>query len=152
MRAVLSDRLDIDWQHGFSQRDEVNTLKEAYLSWQPRNDVILDVGRVNQYSGVAIGYNPSDFFRGGALRSPVSVDPTSIKTDRQGSVMLRGQALWEGRSVTALQRHRTQEGRVGGAAPGVAAGLHPLARVCADGAGNADPPWCFFFTPHGRTY
>lgn len=102
LRAVLADRLDIDWQHRFGQRNEVNTLKEAYFSWQPRNDLIVDLGRVNQYSGVAIGYNPTDFFRDGALRSPVSVDPTSIKKNRQGSVMLRGQALWEGASLTAL--------------------------------------------------
>lgn len=102
LRAVLSDRLDIDWRHGFEQRHEVNTLKEAYLSWQARNDLIVDAGRINQYSGVAIGYNPTDFFRDGALRSPVSVDPTSIKKNRQGSVMLRGQALWDGASLTAL--------------------------------------------------
>lgn len=102
LRAVLADRLDVDWQHRFEQRNEVNTLKEAYVSWQPRNDAIVDLGRVNQYSGVAIGYNPTDFFRDGALRSPVSVDPTLIKKNRQGSVMLRGQALWEGASLTAL--------------------------------------------------
>jgi hypothetical protein len=102
LRAVLADRLDADWQQGFEQRHEVNTLKEAYLSWQPRNELIVDAGRVNQYSGVAIGYNPTDFFRDGALRSLVSVDPTSIKKNRQGSVMLRGQALWERASLTAL--------------------------------------------------
>lgn len=102
LRGILADRLDVDWLHRFKQRNDVNTLKEAYLSWQPRNDVIIDLGRVNQYSGVAIGYNPTDFFRDGALRSPVSLDPTSIKKNRQGSVMLRGQALWDGASLTAL--------------------------------------------------
>ncbi|MDC8758424.1 hypothetical protein [Janthinobacterium fluminis] len=102
LRAVLADRLDVDWQPRRDRRKHVNTLKEAYLSWQPRNDIIVDVGRVNQYSGVAIGYNPTDFFRKGAVRAPVSVDPASIKRDRQGSVMLRGQALWEGASLTAL--------------------------------------------------
>ncbi len=102
LRGILADRLDIDWRHRFGQRHEVNTLKEAYLSWQPRNDLILDAGRVNQYSGVATGYNPTDFFRGGALRSLVSLDPASIKKNRQGSVMLRGQALWDGASLTGL--------------------------------------------------
>lgn len=102
LHAVLADRLDVDWLGGFEQRSEINTLKEAYLSWQPRNDAIVDLGRINQYSGVALGYNPTDFFRDGALRSPVSVDPTLIKKDRQGSVMLRGQMLWEDASLTAL--------------------------------------------------
>ena len=102
LRGLLADRLDVDWQHLFGQRGEINTLKEAYLSWQPRNDVVVDLGRVNQYSGVAVGYNPTDFFRGGALRSLVSVDPASIKKNRQGSVMLRGQVLWDGASLAAL--------------------------------------------------
>lgn len=106
LRAVLADRLDVDWVRGFEQRHEVNTLKEAYLSWQPRNDFIVDLGRVNQYSGVAIGYNPTDFFRDGALRSTVSVDPGALKKNRQGSVMLRGQALWEDASLTALYSPR----------------------------------------------
>jgi len=106
LRAVLADRLDINWLHRFRQRSEVNTLKEAYLSWQPRDDAIVDLGRINEYSGVAIGYNPTDFFRHGALRSPVSVDPTVIKKNRQGSVMVRGQKLWEGASLTALYSPR----------------------------------------------
>jgi hypothetical protein len=102
VRAMLADRLDIGWQHRFEQRQSFNTLKEAYLSWQPRDDVIVDLGYVNQYSGVAIGYNPTDFFREGSVRSPVSVDPTVIKKNRQGSAMLRGQILWEDASLTAL--------------------------------------------------
>jgi len=102
LRGVLADRLDIDWEHRFNRPDEINTLKEAYLSWRPRNDVVVDLGRVNQYSGVAIAYNPTDFFRNNSLRSVVSVDPASIKKNRQGSVMLRGQALWDGASLTAM--------------------------------------------------
>jgi hypothetical protein len=109
LRGVLADRLDVDWEHRFGQRNDVNTLKEAYLSWQPRNDVILDLGRINQYSGVAIGQNPTDFFRSGALRSVVSVDPTSIKKNRQGSVMARGQMLWDGASLTALYSPKLAE-------------------------------------------
>lgn len=102
VRAMLADRLDIGWQHRFGQRLSFNTLKEGYLSWQQRDDVIVDLGYVNQYAGVALGYNPTDFFREGSLRSPVSVDPTVIKKNRQGSAMLRGQMLWEGASLTAL--------------------------------------------------
>jgi hypothetical protein len=102
LRVMLADRLDVGWQHRFGQRASINTLKEAYFSWQQRNDAIVDLGYVNQYSGVAFGYNPTDFFREGTLRSPVSVDPTTIKNNRQGSAMLRGQLLWEGASLTAL--------------------------------------------------
>ena len=49
-----------------------------------------------------LGYNPTDYFRTGANRSIVSIDPVSLKTRRQGSVMLRGQRLWDGGSLTAL--------------------------------------------------
>ncbi len=105
-RAVLADRLDVNWERRFNGRDEINTVKEAYLSWQPSSDVIADIGRVNQYSGVATGYNPTDFLRGDAVRAVVSLDPTSIKKNRQGSVMLRGQRVWDGASLTALYAPR----------------------------------------------
>lgn len=101
-RAVLADRLDIDWPPQVTDQNSINTIKEAYLSWQARPDTILDAGRVNVRNGVATGYNPTDYFRTGALRSVVSVDPLSLKENRQGSVMLRGQSLWDGGSVTAL--------------------------------------------------
>lgn len=105
-RAVLSDRLDLQRQNQTSAqspyRKEINTLREAYLSWQVRDNQILDFGRINAYQGVASGYNPTDFFRAGAVRSMISVDPASLKKNRQGSVMLRAQQLWDSGSLTAL--------------------------------------------------
>lgn len=101
-RAVLSDRLDVDWPPQSGDQNSINTIREAYLSWQPQSNEIVDFGRINPRYGVATGYNPTDFFRTGAVRSVVSVDPSSLKQNRQGSVMLRGQTLWEGGSLTAL--------------------------------------------------
>ena len=101
-RAIVADRLDVNWPAQGADQRAINTLKEAYLSWQVQDDRILDLGRINARYGVATGYNPTDFFRTDAVRSTVSVDPTSLKTNRQGSVMLRGQALWNGGSLTAL--------------------------------------------------
>ncbi|CAG4884646.1 conserved exported protein of unknown function [Georgfuchsia toluolica] len=101
-RAVFADRLDMNWPAQVNDENSINTVKEAYLSWQARPDAILDLGRINVRYGVATGYNPTDYFRGGALRSIVSVDPASLKENRQGSVMLHGQSLWDGGSVTAL--------------------------------------------------
>jgi len=104
LRAVFSNRLDVSHQSGAAgqQSDTINTLKEAYLSWQPQTDRVLDVGRVNARYGVAQGYNPTDFLREGANRSIVSVDPSSIRENRLGTAMLRGQTLWAGGSLTAL--------------------------------------------------
>lgn len=109
-RAVLSDLLDQRWQQQPSNANAVssstssstNTLREAYLSWQPEPDRALDGGRINARYGVATGYNPTDYFRSGANRSILAIDPASLKKNRQGSVMLRGQALWSGGSFTAI--------------------------------------------------
>jgi hypothetical protein len=101
-RAVLADRLDATWPAQSPGQYGINTIKDAYLGWQPRPDAIFDAGRINVHEGVAMGYNPTDYFRVGAVRSIVSVDPLSLKENRQGSMMLRGQSLWDSGSVTAL--------------------------------------------------
>lgn len=101
-RAVFADRLDMNRMDGVSGSRDINTLKEAYLSWQAQPDRIADLGRINARNGVAMGYNPTDYFRAGALRSVVSLDPASLRENRLGSAMLRGQALWNTGSLTAL--------------------------------------------------
>ena len=100
LRIVLADRLDLNWpsQNGVS----INTLKESYLGWQVEADTLLDIGRINVHEGVSMGYNPTDYFRSGAIRSLVSLAPASLKENRLGSVMLRGQRLWDSGSLTAL--------------------------------------------------
>jgi hypothetical protein len=100
-RVVFSDRLDLSWQHSPSTDDQVNTLKELYASWQARPDWILDLGRINTRQGVAYAYNPTDYFRAGATRSIVSIDPSSLRENRLGSVMARAQALWSDGSLSA---------------------------------------------------
>ncbi|MGZ5765532.1 MAG: hypothetical protein ACXWHZ_19735 [Usitatibacter sp.] len=101
-RAVFSDRIDARWRDAAARQENVNTLREAYVSWQPRPDALADAGRINLRYGVAYGYNPTDFFRAGAVRSVVSIDPASARENRLGSVMARAQALWTQGAVTAL--------------------------------------------------
>ncbi|MBV8633590.1 MAG: hypothetical protein JO002_03800 [Burkholderiaceae bacterium] len=101
-RLVFADRLDWDWQSETPDQAKINTLKELYLSWHISSDKILDVGRINTRYGVATGYNPTDYFRDDAVRSVVSINPSSLRNNRLGSVMLRGQTLWNGGSLTAL--------------------------------------------------
>jgi hypothetical protein len=101
-RAVVADRLDLAWRGEPTYDDLINTLKEAYVSWQPNADNIADAGRINLRYGVATGYNPTDYFRANALRSVVSVAPTSLRENRLGTAMLRGQTLWAGGSLAAL--------------------------------------------------
>jgi hypothetical protein len=41
-RAVVGDRLDLDWAGAWNASQQVNTLKQAYLSWQPRSNIVWD--------------------------------------------------------------------------------------------------------------
>jgi hypothetical protein len=101
LRAVLSDRLDLVRHEADPQERNVNALREAYVSWQARPDVLVDLGRINLRYGAAWGYNPTDFFRGGALRSVVSPDPPSLRENRQGTVVVQGQKLWSASALSA---------------------------------------------------
>jgi hypothetical protein len=103
LRAVFSDRLDLIHSGGDLEphEDNRNTLREAYVSWHATPDLIGDVGRVNLRYGAAFGYNPTDYFKGNALRTVVSIDPVSLRENRQGTVVVQGQKLWSGSSVSA---------------------------------------------------
>lgn len=101
-RVVFADRLDVNWREETPLQTSINTLKEAYVGWKSTEDHSIDVGRINVNNGVSLGYNPSDFFKVGAVRSVVSRDPKQLMQDRQGSVMLRGQWFGRGQSLTGL--------------------------------------------------
>jgi hypothetical protein len=101
LRAVFSDRLDGVDSDGVPPGDNVNTLREAYLSWSRTDDQIFDLGRVNIRNGAAMGFNPTDWFKANALRSIVNPDPVVLRENRQGTVVLQAQQLWSEASLTA---------------------------------------------------
>lgn len=106
-RASFSDRLESARAlHGSQPAETRNALREAFLTWRadlpaaPESGsdaeagaVFVDVGRVNQRLGVASGYNPTDYFRGGAAVSSVSQNPATLRQNRLGSVAVRAQWL-----------------------------------------------------------
>ena len=100
LRAVLSDRLDSVRSGSPASDRNVNALREAYLSWQSSPDLILDAGRINLRHGAAWGFNPTDFFKAGSLRAIVSPDPAALRENRLGTVVLQGQKLWSGSSLS----------------------------------------------------
>ena len=108
-RAVVAERIDAVWPGSFHGDEEVGTLKEAYIGWQPQADILLDVGRINARQGVAFGYNPSDFLRADAIRSLVSLDPNSLRDNRLGTVMARSQFLWGSGAITAAYAPKIAE-------------------------------------------
>jgi hypothetical protein len=108
----LADRLSITYSDRLNLRAEndldfpthenlINDLRELYVNWHALDSTYLDVGRINLKSGVALGYNPTDFLRTRAVVEPLSADPTVLREDRLGTLMLRAQQLWQGGSVTA---------------------------------------------------
>lgn len=108
-RVVWAARLDSAWASRFDANQQIGTWKETYLSWQPGPTLLLDGGRINTRQGVAYGYNPTDFFRAGAVRSVVSLDPDSLRENRLGTVMLRAQKLWDSGSLTIQYAPRLQD-------------------------------------------
>ncbi|MDZ7592182.1 MAG: hypothetical protein U5L05_16205 [Rubrivivax sp.] len=100
-RAVLSDRVDLAHSNGVPPAEDVNTLREAHLSWAVSDHQVVDLGRVNVRNGAAMGFNPTDWFKENALRSVVSPDPAVLRENRQGTVVLQGQQLWGSGALTA---------------------------------------------------
>lgn len=94
-RFSFSDRID-DTHPVFSgQHSTVHSLREAFLGWQrPGGSSTVDLGRVNLRQGPSFGYNPTDYFRAGALRAITTADPVTLREMRLGTFMLRLGELW----------------------------------------------------------
>lgn len=100
---LFSDRLNVRDEDDLpfpDHEDVINDLREAYISWRPADRYYLDAGRINLKSGIALGYNPTDFFKTRSVTEPLSNDPSALREDRLGTVMLRAQGIWEGASLT----------------------------------------------------
>ena len=99
-RAVFSNRLDHLEPPEPGKDRALNSVREAYLGWtNEAGSAAVEVGRVNLLHGPAYGYNPTDFFRDGALRAVTTANPFQLRENRMGTVVLRAQALWPSGSV-----------------------------------------------------
>ena len=104
LRLTYSGRLNLRAEDGLgfpNHENLTNDLREAYLSWEPLARLFFDVGRINVKSGVALGFNPTDFFKTRAVVEPLSVDPVVLREDRLGTLMLRAERVWSRGSLTA---------------------------------------------------
>ena len=109
-RVSLSNRLDDIHPTAGNSRSTLNSLREAYASWQDESGQhIAEFGRINLRNGPAYGFNPTDYFRDGALRAVTTVDPFALRENRLGTVVARYQRLWAGGGVSlALAPKLTQ--------------------------------------------
>jgi hypothetical protein len=97
-QLVYSGRLDArdEERLGFPRRSTVtHDLREAYASLEPAERTYLDAGRINLKSGVALGFNPTDFFKARAVVDPLTADPNALREDRLGTLVVRGQHVGE---------------------------------------------------------
>jgi hypothetical protein len=60
----------------------------------------LEAGRINLRNGVALGFNPTDFFKTRTLVGQASLDPSAARQNRLGTLMARGQKIWGRGSVS----------------------------------------------------
>jgi hypothetical protein len=75
-------------------------VRELYTSWEPvpRND--LDAGRINIKNGVAVGFNPTDYFKTRAVVDRSSQDASVLRENRLGTAMVREQTVWDSGAIT----------------------------------------------------
>ncbi len=103
VRLNVSDRLDVFARDGlaFGQgRTAANNLREAYLTWEAAPRLYVEAGRINVRNGVALGFNPTDYFRAGSAVDQATADPSALRENRLGTMMLRGQHIAEWGSVS----------------------------------------------------
>ena len=100
---TYSGRLNLRLESGpnLPAREAIrNDLREVYLTWQGGPGVFVELGRINLKSGVAEGFNPTDYFKTRAVVEPVSADPTLLREDRLGTAMALAQMVWSKGSIT----------------------------------------------------
>ncbi|MEI9995263.1 MAG: hypothetical protein WDM91_11765 [Rhizomicrobium sp.] len=107
----LSDRVSVIYSGRLNFRAE-DTLsfpshesvrhdfREGYLAWQIAEGDFIELGRINLKSGVALGFNPTDVFKTRAVVEPLTADPSVLREDRLGTVMLLGQHVWNDATLT----------------------------------------------------
>lgn len=102
-RLIFSDRLDSRFYARISEQpNNINTLREMYVSYQATQNTVMDMGRINTRYGFAFGYNPTDFLGKNTVHSVSSADPEALRTNRLGNVMLRVQHYWDNAAFTAI--------------------------------------------------
>jgi hypothetical protein len=109
----FSDRFSLTEDDGmiFPAKSMRNALREAYFSWEPVTATFVEFGRINLKNGVALGFNPTDFFKANTAVSQASADPSALRGDRLGTLMLRTQTIWDGGSATFVYAPKVHKPR-----------------------------------------
>ncbi|WP_349360670.1 hypothetical protein [Stappia sp.] len=98
-RGTVSDNLSIlfnlrsraGWREsrGFRAEDDINLdVQELAAAWDTGNNLLLEAGRINVRNGVALGFNPTDWFKADSLVTIDSQDPGDRREERLGTVVV----------------------------------------------------------------
>ena len=99
----ISDKLYYAFEHGRGINDHslLNDLREIFVSWSVCSNAFVDIGRINIKGGVAVGYNPTDYFKKDAVSEKLfEQDPAELRENRIGVVAIRGQYLADNYSLS----------------------------------------------------
>jgi hypothetical protein len=104
VRVTASDVLAVSFADGigFPRQSVRNDLRELYATWEVAPETYLEAGRINVRYGVAFGYNPTDFYRARTSVAQSSSDPGALRNNRLGTVMVRGQHVFDGGSLELI--------------------------------------------------
>lgn len=110
----FSDRLDYIyyWQSDQDYYEAKSTLRETYLSWNPSPNWFFDLGRINFKNGVAIGFNPNDYFKKNSVNTELNQDLEVLRAQRMGALMLRSSFLtkWAAFTLAFAPKINTNSG------------------------------------------
>ena len=75
--AALENDIDLP-----SRQIVRNDFREGYAGWEPFGQTYLEAGRINVRNGIALGFNPTDFFKAERWSTrPRSIRRCCAKTD-----------------------------------------------------------------------
>jgi len=96
----LSDRMSLNVDDTADGTRVRNDPREGYVGWDAGGGFRVEAGRVNIKNGMATGHNPTDWFRSGSKVAISSADPSAMRENRLGTLMLRTQMVWDGGSAS----------------------------------------------------
>ena len=76
-------------------------IKDLFYKTSYKENYFFELGRMNVKEGIAYGYNPTDYFKGGSSFT-LSVDPKEKKENRLGALLVQASAILDDVTIKAL--------------------------------------------------
>jgi hypothetical protein len=111
VKLSLSNRLNVfegDTISTPSGENVRNDFREGFISYEVFPRTYLDAGRINLKNGIALGYNPTDFFKSRTTVALASIDPSAHKENRLGSLMVEVQKIFDKGALTLAYSPKVQ--------------------------------------------